>query len=424
MNQHTLTVSELNKEIKNLVQSGFSRVVVKGEISGLKPPRHDHMYFDIKDSFSSLPCAIWSYKQKLTDGYIPQNGDEVLIVGKPSFWLNRGSLSFHIDKISPAGEGDLWKKLQALKKKLSEEGLFDPIHKKELPKYPKKIAIITSIGGEVIKDILDVFSRNSPYLDVTVRNSRMQGNEAVQDLLESIDDIHQSEIGADVIIIARGGGSFEDLWCFNDEKLAYKIYNSSIPIITAIGHEADTSIADLVSDKRAGTPSIAAKIVAPSIDECLQELDYFYNGIDRIIRNKIEKYFILLDNTSKRHGLHKAKYVLLNHHDKFKRIENTITLTNLKKVIGIKGDHLNFLNKNIGNIFLNRLQKNSTKIKYLENHIKSLNPKNIMKRGYSIVYNKKNQIIKDVKNIKDKEKLNIKLYTGEIEVKNLKSNKK
>ena len=422
MNQQTLTVSELNKEIKNLVQSGFSRIIVKGEISGLKPPRHDHMYFDIKDTSSSLPCVIWSYKQKLSD-YIPQNGDEVLIEGKPSFWLNRGSLSFHIDKISPSGEGDLWAKLQALKKKLSEEGLFDSIHKKALPKYPTKIAVITSIGGEVIKDILDVISRNSPYLNVTVRNSRMQGNEAVQDLLDSIDDIQQSNIGADVIIIARGGGSFEDLWCFNDEKLAYKIYNSSIPIITAIGHESDNSIADLVSDKRAGTPSIAAKIVAPSINDCLQELDYFYSGIDKIIKNKIERYFILLDNISKRHGLHKTKYVLLNHHDKFKRIEEAITLNNLKKFIGVKNNNLNLLNKNINNIFLNRIQKNNTKIKYLENHIKSLNPKNIMKRGYSIVYNKKNEIIKDVKNIKNKEKLNIKLHAGEIEVQNLKSNK-
>ena len=194
------------------------------------------------------------------------------------------------------------------------------LDKKELPKYPRKIAVITSITGSVIKDILDVISRNSSYLHVTVINSRMQGGEAVKDLIHAIDDVHNANIGVDVIIIARGGGSLEDLWCFNDEKLAYKIYNSSIPIISAIGHETDTSIADLVSDKRAGTPSIAAKIVAPSSNECLQNLDYFYNGINDIIKNKIEKYFILLNNVNQRHGLHKAKYVLLNHYDKFKRI--------------------------------------------------------------------------------------------------------
>ena len=422
MNQQILTVSELNNQINNLVESRFSRIIVKGEISELNTVRHN-MYFSIKDNSASLPCAMWSYESK-TVNFIPKIGDKVLIEGSPSFWVKGGSFKFHADKISLQGQGDLWVKFQALKKKLLNEGLFDSIHKKELPKYPKKIAVITSITGSVIKDILDVISRNSSYLNLIVKNSRMQGDEAVNELIESIDDIHKANIGIDVIIIARGGGSLEDLWCFNDEKLAYKIYNSSIPIITAIGHETDTSIADLVSDKRAGTPSIAAKIVAPSINECLQSLDYFYNNINDIIKNKIEKYFILINSVSQRHGLHKAKYVLLNHRDKFKRIEKAISLTSLKKNIDSKNNELILLNKNINNIFIDRIKKNQTKVKYLESHIKSLNPKNIMKRGYSIVYNKENKIIKDVKNIKDKEKLNIKLYAGEIEVQNLKPTKK
>ena len=142
----------------------------------------------------------------------------MLIEGKPSFWVKGGALKFHVDKISLAGEGDLWAKFQALQKKLLNEGLFDSAHKKELPKYSRKIAVITSITGSVIKDILDVISRNSSYLDVTVRNCRMQGDEAVEDLINAIDDIHNANIGVDAIIIARGGGSFEDLWCFNDEK--------------------------------------------------------------------------------------------------------------------------------------------------------------------------------------------------------------
>ncbi len=422
MSQQILTVSELNNQINNLIESNFSRIIVKGEISELNTVRHN-MYFTIKDNSASLPCAMWSYQSKLTN-FIPKVGDKVLIEGQPSFWIKGGSFKFHADKISLEGEGDLWVKFQALKKKLLDEGLFDSSHKKDLPKYPRKIAVITSITGSVIKDILDVISRNSSYLDVVVRNSRMQGDEAVQDLLDAIDDIHKADIDVDVIIIARGGGSLEDLWCFNDERLAYKIYNSSIPIITAIGHETDTSIADLVSDKRAGTPSIAAKIVAPSINECLQNLDYIYNDINNIIKNKIEKHFIFLNNISQRHGLHKAKYVLLNHHDKFKRIENSITLNQLQKIINIKNNDLDLLNKNIYSTFSNYMQKHKTKVKYLENHLKSLNPKNIMKRGYSVVYNKDNQIIKDVRNIKNKEKLNIKLYAGEIEVETLKTTKK
>ena len=422
MNQQIFTVSELNNQINNLVESGFSRIIVKGEISGLRPSNH-HMYFSIKDDSASLPCAIWSYQKKLIN-YTPKDGDKVLIEGKPSFWVKGGALKFHVDKISLAGEGDLWAKFQALQKKLLNEGLFDSAHKKELPKYSRKIAVITAITGSVIKDILDVISRNSSYLDVTVRNCRMQGDEAVGDLVNAIDDIHNANIGVDAIIIARGGGSFEDLWCFNDEKLAYKIYNSIIPIVSAIGHETDTTIADLVADKRAATPSIAAKIIAPATNECIQNIDYFQNTIDTIIRTKIEKYFILLGNIDQRHGLHKAKYVLLNHHDKFNRIEKNITMSNLKKTIDFKNNELISLNKNINHRISYMIQQNNDKIEYLGNLIKSLNPKNIMKRGYSIVYNKKDEVIKDSKKIKNKEKLNIKLYTGEIEVQNLKSTKK
>ena len=156
MNQQIFTVSELNNQINNLVESGFSRIIVKGEISGLKPSAH-HMYFSIKDDSASLPCAIWSYQKKLIN-YTPKDGDKVLIEGKPSFWVKGGALKFHVDKISLAGEGDLWAKFQALQKKLLNEGLFDSGHKKELPKYSRKIAVITSITGSVIKDILDVIS--------------------------------------------------------------------------------------------------------------------------------------------------------------------------------------------------------------------------------------------------------------------------
>ena len=213
------------------------------------------MYFSIKDDSANLPCAIWSYQKKLVN-YTPKDGDKVLIEGKPSFWVKGGALKFHVDKISLAGEGDLWAKLQALKKKLSEEGLFDQVHKKELPKYPKKIAVITSIGGEVIKDILDVISRNSSYLNVVVRNSRMQGDEAVQDLIDAIDDIHQANVGVDVIIIARGGGSLEDLWPFNEEIVAKSIFASKVPIVSAVGHETDVTISDLVSDEtKSNAPS-------------------------------------------------------------------------------------------------------------------------------------------------------------------------
>jgi len=423
MTQQIFTVSELNNQIKNMIESGFSSVSVKGEISELNMHISGHMYFSVKDSLSMLKCVLFNYNSKLNN-YSPKKGDEIIIKGKSSLYTKNGSFQFYANSISLAGQGNLWLQFEQLKKKLLDEGLFKKEHKKLLPEYPKKIALITSLSGSVIKDIMDVINRNSPYLKVLVRDCRMQGEEAVQDLIESIDDIHNSNINVDAIIIARGGGSLEDLWCFNNEKLAYKIFDSLIPIVSAIGHETDTSISDLVSDIRAGTPSIAAEIIAPSVNDCHQIIDGLQTDAFNLIKNQIEKYFILLNNINKRHGLHKIKYVLLNHYDKFNRIEKNINVINLKKAIELKNNQLVLVLKSTNNRFKYFIQKNNDKVKYLQKHINSLSPKNIMKRGYSIVYNKNNKVIRSAEDIKDKEKLDIKLYTGKIEVQNLKPTKK
>ena len=422
-NQYIFTVSELNNQINTLVESNFSNILVKGEISQLTKHPNGHMYFNIKDESATLPCAMFYYDKKLTN-YIPNVGDKVLVEGKSSFWVKGGSLKFLVNKISLAGQGDLWAKFEALKKELLKKGLFDLKHKKELPKYPQKIGLITSISGSVIKDILDVIQRNSPFLKIVVRDCRMQGNEAVFDLIEAIDDFHAAKIDIDIIIIARGGGSLEDLWCFNNEQLAYKIYQSTIPIISAIGHETDTTISDLVSDKRAGTPSIAAEIITPSITQCLQNIDFYYDSIILLISNKVEKSIIQLKNMEKRHGLHKGKYVLSNHYDKLSRIQLLLSGSRLKKEINTKNERLTILNKNIFDKVMIRLKTKIEKINYLESYSKSLNPKNILKRGYSVIYNNKGNLVTNIENIKTADKLDVKLYNGELKVEVLKTIKK
>ena len=422
-NQYIFSVSELNNQINNLVESKFSNLLVKGEISQLTKHPNGHMYFNIKDESATLPCAMFYYDKKLTN-YIPNIGDKVVLEGKSSFWVKGGSLKFLANKISLAGQGDLWAKFEALKKDLLEKGLFDQQHKKTLPKYPQKIGLITSISGSVIKDILDVIRRNSPYLKIVVRDCRMQGDEAVDDLIEAIDNFHHSNTNVDVIIIARGGGSLEDLWCFNSEKLAYKIYKSTIPIISAIGHETDTTISDLVSDKRAGTPSIAAEIVAPSVSECLQNVDFYYDSILSLVRNKIEKFIIQLKNIKKRHGLHKVKYILSNHHDKLSRIMFSLSDSKIANQINMKNDKLDIINKNITSNVMNNLKAKIEKINYLENYSNSLNPNNVLKRGYSVVYNNQGKLVTKVENTKPQDKLDIKLYNGKLEVEVLKAIKK
>ena len=422
-NQYIFSVSELNNQINNLVESKFSNLLVKGEISQLTKHPNGHMYFNIKDESATLPCAMFYYDKKLTN-YIPNIGDKVVLEGKSSFWVKGGSLKFLANKISLAGQGDLWAKFEALKKDLLEKGLFDQQHKKTLPKYPQKIGLITSISGSVIKDILDVIRRNSPYLKIVVRDCRMQGDEAVDDLIEAIDNFHHSNTNVDVIIIARGGGSLEDLWCFNSEKLAYKIYKSTIPIISAIGHETDTTISDLVSDKRAGTPSIAAEIVAPSVSECLQNVDFYYDSILSLVRNKIENFIMQLKNIKKRHGLHKVKYILSNHHDKLSRIMFSLSDSKLINQINMKNDKLDIINKNIISNIVNDIKAKTEKVKYLENYSNSLNPNNVLKRGYSVVYNNKGKLVTKVENTKPQDKLDIKLYNGKLEVEVLKAIKK
>lgn len=422
-NQYIFTVSELNNQINTLVESNFSNIYVKGEISQLTKHPNGHMYFNIKDESATLPCAMFYYQKKITN-YTPNIGDKVLVEGKSSFWVKGGSLKFLVNKISLSGQGDLWAKYEALKKDLLSKGLFDLNHKKTLPKYPQKIGLITSLSGSVIKDIFEVINRNSPYLKVVVRDTRMQGDEAVYDLINAIDDFHQANIDIDVIIIARGGGSIEDLWCFNNEKLAYKIFESNIPIISAIGHETDTTISDLVSDKRAGTPSIAAEIVAPSVTQCIQNLDFYHDSILSKINNKIENYNIQLLNVKKRHGLHKVKYVLSNYYDKISRIHLSLSDLRFKKQIDIKNDNLITISNNINDRIKSKYNTIKEKIFHLEAISKSLNPKNVLKRGYSLVFDDEGNIVTNIENIKNEDKLDVKLYKGNLKVEVLKTIKK
>ena len=413
--QFIFTVSEVNTHINKLVESNFSNITVKGEISQLTVHPNGHMYFNIKDENATLPCAMFYYESKIPN-YKPKVGEEILVEGKASFWVKGGSLKLIANNISLSGQGDLWAKFEILKKELYSKGLFDPQKKQPLPLYPKKIGIITSITGSVIKDIINVISRNSPYLDIVVRDCRMQGEEAVQDLISAIKDFNKSNTNIDALIIARGGGSLEDLWCFNSEKLAYEIFKSNIPIVSAIGHETDTTISDLVADKRAGTPSIAAEIIAPSVDQCLQNIDFFSDKIFRLVSNKIESNMNYMNNIKKRHGLHKIRYILSNHNDKLFRIKNQISLDKFKNKINQSLELLDSKYKTILQKANSQMNINYDKLSYYKNLSANLNPENVVKRGYSIIY-KNGKLVKSIKQVDTNDNLDVKLKDGIIETK-------
>ena len=261
----TLSVSEITAQIKGQIESRFSSVWVQGEISNFKHHSSGHMYFTVKDGNAELRCVMFRGLNQSIH-FKPKDGMDVVLQGKITVYEPRGQYQLMVQMMEPAGIGTLYLAFEALKKELSVEGLFDKDLKKALPTYPKKIGIVTSRTGAALRDILNILLRRAPYLEIILRPALVQGDAATEDMASGIEEL-ESLGNLDVIIVGRGGGSLEDLWAFNEEALARTISACSIPIISAVGHETDTTISDMVADLRAPTPSAAAELVAPSVDE-------------------------------------------------------------------------------------------------------------------------------------------------------------
>ena len=269
----TITVSDLNQYIKNKIADDeyLNHVLIKGEISNFKNHYTGHMYFTLKDEKSLIKCIMFkSYAQKLR--FMPKDGMKVFILGSVSVFERDGVYQIYVQAMEKDGLGDLYTKYQELKEKLEEQGLFDEIHKKKIPKMPKVVGVLTSQTGSVIKDIINVSTRRNPNVYIRLLPVPVQGEGAAEKIAEGIKYMNDNKL-ADVLIIARGGGSLEDLWPFNEEIVAHSIYNSEIPVISAVGHETDFTIADFVADLRAPTPSAAAELAVPDIYEVKQKIN-------------------------------------------------------------------------------------------------------------------------------------------------------
>lgn len=268
-----ITVSDLNQYIKNKIADDeyLNHVLIKGEISNFKNHYTGHMYFTLKDEKSLIKCIMFkSYAQKLR--FMPKDGMKVFILGSVSVFERDGVYQIYVQAMEEDGLGDLYTKYQELKEKLEEQGLFDEIHKKKIPKMPKVVGVLTSQTGSVIKDIINVSTRRNPNVYIRLLPVPVQGEGAAEKIAEGIKYMNDNKL-ADVLIIARGGGSLEDLWPFNEEIVAHSIYNSEIPVISAVGHETDFTIADFVADLRAPTPSAAAELAVPDIYDVKQKIN-------------------------------------------------------------------------------------------------------------------------------------------------------
>lgn len=348
------SVSQLNNYIKTLLEEDkqLKKIEVKGEISTFSPNRSGHVYFSIKDNNSILNCVMFKSKvENIT--FNPKTGDSVILKGSISLYEPRGSYQLIVNSMKKEGEGDLFAKFLELKNKLDQEGLFDPNKKKQIPKFPKKIGVITSQTGAVIQDIINTVTRRFPKLELQLYPAKVQGDDSLNSLIEALDFFNKSDV--DTVIIARGGGSIEDLWIFNNEILARKISNLNKPIISAIGHETDFTICDFVADLRAPTPTAAAEIATPKLEDLNENIKNYkvktHNILKRIFEYKQMNFLFVDEKLSKI-----SKQLFKQEKEKLNHYSHKIELLSHKRILN-RG--FSITQTITGNIITNQNQINS-----------------------------------------------------------------
>jgi len=339
-----LTVSELTNQIKITLEESYSQVSVIGEISNFKAHISGHWYFSIKDSNAVISCTMW----KGFNNYVfftPQDGMKVIINGKVTVYPPRGNYQLDVRSMKPAGEGELQAAFEFLKQKLVSEGLFNEEYKKPIPQFPDKIGIITAIDSAALKDMISVAQRRYPLVELLIVPARVQGNGAAESIVQSLRLLNKRD-DIDVIILARGGGSIEDLWAFNEEKVAREIFESKIPVISGIGHEIDFTIADFVADLRAPTPSAAMEIATPKMENIISFINKFSNSS---YQSLLEKCADLKSNVSGILNSYAFRFPLNMVRNKSQRLDNNIykMIRGFDNYIKIKQGKVNLLAKTI-----------------------------------------------------------------------------
>lgn len=386
----TLTVSALNNYIKRIIDSDIilNNVSIKGEISNFKLHSSGHMYFSLKDDLSKINCVMFKDRARSVNFAI-EEGMKVEIKGRVGTYTKEGSYQLYCDEIKKEGLGDLYQAFLKLKDELKLKGLMEEEHKKPLPLYPRRIGVITSSTGAAIRDIINVSKRRNNSMSLLIYPSLVQGKDASENIIKGIKALNKIK-DIDVIILARGGGSIEELWAFNDEKLAYAIFNSKVPIVTGVGHETDFTIADFVSDRRAPTPSAAAEIVVPSLKNLNNEVDSINSILKDRILNILKENKFQLDLLKRNLDYNSPKNYLINEYENLIRFKQSLNTSILRKI-----DY----------------EKN--KINNLNSLLMAHNPLNILNKGYAIIKNEE-KVITSKEEFNEAMDINIVLKDGEI----------
>lgn len=301
MEEKIFTVREVTKIVKELIEKEIGNLWVRGEISNFKAHSSGHFYFSLKDEYSQLSCIMFRDDTKNLN-FKPEDGMEVTAYGMISVYEKQGKYQLYVYGMKPVGLGELAQRFEALKKKLKAEGLFNEEHKKPIPEFPMKIGVVTARTGAAIQDILNILTRRAPYVEVILKSVKVQGEGSAEEISHAIGEFGEYN-DVDLLIVGRGGGSIEDLWAFNEEKVARAIYDSTIPIISAIGHEIDFTISDFVADLRAPTPSAAAELAVRDKKELLETIHHLMITTGRLLANSIGQNVEKLMNLTKRYGI-------------------------------------------------------------------------------------------------------------------------
>lgn len=384
----TLTVSEVNNYLKRIIDNDFilNNLSVKGEISNLKYHSSGHIYFSLKDEGGKINCVMFRSKAimlKLT----LEEGMGVVIGGRASIYPQNGSIQLYCDTIEQEGRGELYIKFERLKEKLSKEGYFDDELKKEIPKLPSRVGIVTSPTGAAIRDIINVSRRRNSLVDLVLYPAKVQGIGAYMEVIDGIKYFNKTK-SVDVIIIGRGGGSIEELWNFNEEELAKAIFKSKIPIISAVGHEVDFTISDFASDVRAATPSQGAEIAVPLQSDIEDTIEYMNNRMGSIIANKLQLEKNKVDSLSRILKLNSPMSRIVN---------NYMIIEKLKERL-----HSNIVNK---------INIEKEKLSGLNNLLMAQNPCNLLNKGYAIIEDESG-VINTVKRMSEEKEINVFLADG------------
>ena len=407
-----ISVSQLNRYIKLKLDNDsiLNNIVVCGEISNfVNHIKSGHFYFSLKDSDSTIKAVMFKqFSSKVK--FSPKNGQKIIVKGQVSVFERDGNYQIYVTEMQPDGTGELAVAFEELKEKLKNEGLFNPEHKKELPKFPEKIGIITSPTGAAVQDMINVLKRRYPICEIYHYYAIVQGDNAPKTLIDGIEYFNENKV--DVILLGRGGGSTEDLWCFNDESLARAIFNSDIPIISCVGHETDFTISDFVADLRAATPSVAAEMAVPDENTVKYNFLQYNLKLEKQLKTKIAFLNQKLSDVKSHPCLKSSDYYLKIRADRLKNLMDKPCLKNADYILSKNTQQYDQTVQKLNAAVSNKKSKIESNFSFLLAKLDALSPLKVLSRGYSLAY--KNGNITTASDLKDGDFINLKFFDGDV----------